>query len=80
MMDIKKFLMIGGGLGFVYGGALLLSKDAFTTASFILYGNRWTIPVWSALIITIVTAFSGVLSVWLAPYLKADIEQRFEKE
>lgn len=80
MTDIKKFLMIGGGLGFIYGGSLLLAMDAFTTASFILYGNRWTIPMATAITITLITALVGGTSIWWGPYLMNDIEKRFEKE
>lgn len=79
-MDIKKHLMIGGGLGFVYGGSLMIAMGAFTTASFILYGNRWTIPLATAITITLITALVGGTSIWWAPYLMNDIEKRFEKE
>lgn len=79
-MDIKKSLMIGGGLGFIYGGSLLLAMDAFTTASFILYGNRWTIPLMTAITITTLTAVGGLSSVWWAPILEERILQEYESE
>jgi hypothetical protein len=80
MTDIKKFLMIGGGLGFIYGGALLLAMDAFTTASFILYGNRWTIPLMTAITITMITAIGGPIVVLVAPAIQDKILEEYSPE
>jgi len=80
MSDTIKYLMIGAGLGFVYGGSLLLAMGAFQTASFILYGNRWTIPLMTAITITTITIIGGPLVLWVATQIEEYIIEEYSQE
>jgi hypothetical protein len=57
-------------LGILYGITLKLTMGAFNTASFILYGNPYTIPVWSAIIISSTAYVALITSEWWGPAIE----------
>ena len=56
-------------LGVFYGIVLKLSIMAFNTASFILYGSPYTIPLWAAILISSLAYVLLITSEWWGPML-----------
>jgi hypothetical protein len=65
-MEKVEAAAIGAIIGLLYGVVLWASVDSLSYASFILYGNRYHIPVGVTLFISVLS-LAGVLSypLWL---------------
>lgn len=67
MTELIKPLLVGIISGIYYGIILYLCMG-FSTASFILYNNRFFIPIVSTGVITMITFIGiGTAGVWLTP-------------
>lgn len=65
-MKSNKLMLVGFALGAFHGIILHLSYISFNTASFILYGNRYFLPIWSTIVIDTVTLVAVLTSgIWL---------------
>jgi len=75
----SEAVAIGVGMGFLYGLTLWTAYDSLATASFILYGDRFYIPVVSSLVITLIGFVCLFTSIWWAPKLETMIEEMMRK-
>jgi len=75
----SEAVAIGVAMGFLYGLTLWTAYDSLATASFILYGDRFYIPIVSSLVITLIGFVCLFTSLWWAPRLMGMIEEMMRK-
>ena len=75
----SEAVAIGVGMGFLYGLTLWTAYDSLAMASFILYGDRFYIPIVSSLVITLIGFVCLFTSIWWAPRLMEMVEEMMKK-
>ena len=67
MTDYPFALLTGTALGIFHGAILVLSLISFQLASFLLYGDRYFIPIATTTVIDAVTLFAVITYGWWLP-------------